>query len=107
VASRTFTQLVSDLSGRDIPDGDGETVEFAYRGKTYAIDLTSKEAAAFDTAIANYVDNARPVGSGRSRKVAGGSDAKQIRAWAKKRGYDVPDRGRIPLSIREEYQAAL
>jgi len=29
-----------------------------------------------------------------------------VRAWAQSNGYEVPDRGRIPSSVREAYQAA-
>ena len=52
MAQRVITQLVSDLSGDEIVDGKGETIEFSYRGASYTIDLTEKEAAAFDKAVA-------------------------------------------------------
>lgn len=35
-----------------------------------------------------------------------GYDPKIVRAWARKNGFDVPDRGRIPAHIREEWRAA-
>ena len=64
MASRVITQLISDLSGEVIKDGKGETVQFSYRGSSYAIDLTDKEAAGFDKAIATYLENATKQGSG-------------------------------------------
>jgi hypothetical protein len=33
-------------------------------------------------------------------------DTAAIRAWAKKNGYEINDRGRVPASIREAYHAA-
>lgn len=58
MAQRVITQLISDLSGEDIADGKGETIEFSYRGSSYSIDLTDKEAAGFDKAIAMYLEHA-------------------------------------------------
>lgn len=110
MASRVITQLVSDLSGDEIPDGQGETVEFSYRGTQYSIDLTEKEVAGFDKSIAMYVEHATKRGSTRgtttSRSGAQTIDAKAVRTWAKEQGIDVPDRGRIPARIRDQFVAA-
>ena len=108
MAQRVITQLISDLSGDEIAEGEGETVEFSYRGTSYKIDLTDKEAAAFDKAIATYVDNATKLGGRRKSSPAGSSgyNAKDVRAWAKSQGIDVPERGRIPGDVLEKYRAA-
>lgn len=45
VAQRVNTQLVSDLSGDEIAEGAGRTVEFSVSGMEYSFDLTDKEAA--------------------------------------------------------------
>ena len=107
VASRTITQLISDLSGDDIPDGKGETIEFAYRGVSYKIDLTKKEASEFDKSIALYLEHATTRGNARraASRSSGGSDAKEIRSWARDHGINLPERGRIPNEIRERYHA--
>ena len=102
-----ITQLISDLSGDEIAEGKGETVEFSYRGTSYKIDLTEKEAAAFDKAIAAYVDNATKVGGRRKSSPSGsGYNARDVRAWAKSQGIDVPERGRIPGDVLERYKSA-
>ncbi len=109
MARRVITHLVSDLSGAEIADGAGETVAFSYRGSSYEIDLTSKEAAAFDKAIATYVENATKTSRRRSSSRAAstnGYDAKVVRAWARDSGIDVPERGRIPLAVVEQYRTA-
>lgn len=110
MASRVITQLISDLSGEEIGDGQGESVQFGYRGTNYTIDLTADEAAAFDEAIASYIENATQQGRARAtRKSAGRTqtgDAKAIREWAQGQGIDVPARGRIPAELREQYEAA-
>lgn len=108
MASRVVTQLISDLSGTEIQDGAGESIAFAYRGQSFQIDLTSKEAAAFDQVMATYVEHATKVASSRSgrKPPRGQSDAPAIRAWAKENGIDVPGRGRIPADVRARYEAA-
>lgn len=110
MASRVITQLISDLSGDEIGEGAGETIEFAYRGTSYTIDLTAKEAAAFDKSIAMYLEHATKSAGGRrssaATKAAGKGDAKAIREWAQAQGLDVPSRGRIPAEVRAQYEAA-
>lgn len=109
MAQRVITQLISDLSGDEIAEGKGETVEFSFRGTSYKIDLTEKEAAGFDKAIATYVDNATKVGGRRKSSAAGSKSdysAKDVRAWAKSQGIEVPERGRIPGDVVEKYKAA-
>jgi hypothetical protein len=108
VASRVVIQLISDLSGVEIPEGKGQTIEFSYRGADYSIDLTEKEAAGFDKSIALYLEHAshRGTARGRAKKPSGrAGDAKAVRAWAKAQGIDIPDRGRIPTDIRERFAA--
>ncbi len=56
------TRLTSDLSGDEVVEGRGETVGFAFRGNRYSIDLTDKEAAEFDRAMAMYIEHATWVG---------------------------------------------
>lgn len=109
MAQRVITQLISDLSGDEIAAGKGETVEFSYRGNTYSIDLTDKEAAGFDKAIAMYLEHATKAGGRRKTSTAGPKsdyNAKDVRAWAKTQGMDVPERGRIPGDVLEQYRAA-
>ncbi len=109
MAKRVITQLISDLSGDEIAEGKGETIDFSYRGVSYTIDLAQKEATAFDKAVAMYLEHATRVG-GRRRSTSAGSgsdyDPKTVRAWAKESGIKVPDRGRIPADVVEKFKAA-
>lgn len=108
MAQRVVTQLISDLTGDDIAEGKGQTIEFAYRGASYSIDLTDKEAAGFDKSIAMYVDHATKLG-GRKRPTATSSrgySPKEVRGWAKDQGIEVPERGRIPADVLKQYQQA-
>ena len=112
MAQVTRIELVDDLDGKPIPQGKGETVAFGLDGTGYAIDLSEKNAAKLRDTFGPYVDAARKVG-GRARRGRGGgrgttdpAQLKAIREWAKANGHEVSDRGRIPASVVEAYQAA-
>jgi hypothetical protein len=84
-------------------------VPFALVGKSYEIDLGTKNAAAFRRAVARYVEAARPIRNGRGVRItrtAIGADARTVKEWARANGYEVSDRGRVPAHIREAFDAA-
>ena len=93
-----------------------ETVSFSLDGTSYEIDLADKNAKEMRDAFSRYVSAARKVGrgnrsssGGRSRGTGGRMDREQagaIRDGARKNGHPVSDRGRIPASVVEAYEAA-
>ena len=112
MAKRVIEQLVSDLSGKDIKDGEGETVKFSIGSTSYQMDLTEAEAGQFYAAVKKYTDVATRTG-GRGARAGGGSKAKSdrgqtqaIRAWARENGRQVSDRGRISQVVQDAYNAA-
>ena len=113
MARRIVHQLVDDLDGTVLDVGSGETVLFSLDGTAYEIDLTDENAAALRSAIAPYVSAARSISSSRGasdasrkRRRPGQQDYSAVRAWAKDNGYQVSERGRVPASIIEAYEAA-
>jgi hypothetical protein len=111
MAQRVRTILISDLSGDEVETG-GESIAFSYRGVDYTIDLTAKEAAGFDKAVARYVEHARKAGRGRSGRASSGAahtNAERIgsiKRWADEQRLDYPRRGRLPKSLVDAYDAA-
>jgi hypothetical protein len=112
MAKRVIEQLVSDLSGKDIKDGEGETVKFSIGSTSYEMDLTEAEAGQFYDTVKKYTDVATKT-SGRGMRAGGGSRAKShrgqtqaIRAWAREDGREVSGRGRISQDIKDAYNAA-
>lgn len=112
MAKRLVTELIDDLDGRLLGDG-GSTVQFGLDGKQYEIDLSRDNAEHLRNTLASYVQAARPAGKAaatgrRGRAVTGSarSDLSAIREWARGRGYQVSDRGRVPLHVIEAYDAA-
>ena len=98
--------LVDDLDGSTAD----RTIYFSWDGTSYEIELSKKNASAFEKAVKPYVDSARRTRSGRVRR--GGSsrggkrDLSAIRDWASKNGFDVSARGRIAASVIDAYEAA-
>lgn len=110
MAQKVVTHLLDDLDGKQAD----ETVSFGLDGALYEIDLSSKNAAKLRDAVAVYVGVARKAGrvpgrgKGRSSGSSAAADREQnqaIREWAKKKGLNVSERGRIPAEIVEKYHA--
>ena len=114
MAQKTVVLLEDDLDGGSAD----ETVTFALDGVCYAIDLAAGNAARLRELFAPYVGAGRRVGrenaplrqpvAGKGPRPGGRarSDPAQlagIRAWARARGIQVSDRGRIPAHIVEQY----
>jgi pyridoxine/pyridoxamine 5'-phosphate oxidase len=105
MATKITVVLEDDLDGGP---GD-ETVRFAVEGTEYEIDLNKKNAAALRKQLAPFVEHARKAGRGQRRRPARSASSRErgsdIRAWAKEQGITVSDRGRIPASVVEQYEA--
>jgi hypothetical protein len=106
MAHRVTVALEDDLDGGPA----AETVRFAFGGADYEIDLSEKNAATFHRQLAPFIEHARRSGRAQSRRPGRTAASRQrsgdIRAWAKEHGIAVSERGRIPASVVEQYQAA-
>jgi hypothetical protein len=106
MAQRVTVELEDDLDG-----GPADaTLRFGLGGMDYEIDLSKKNASRFRRQIAPYIEHARKAGRGQRRRPARAASSRErsgdIRAWAKGQGIAVSERGRIPASVVEQYQAA-
>lgn len=112
MATRHVKQLIDDLDGTVLEDGDGSQVTFSVDGRSYEIDLSNSNAEEFRRAFAPYVDAARSIGSagaGRNRRAASpksGIDLGAVREWAQANGHSVSDRGRVSASVIDAYTSA-
>jgi hypothetical protein len=106
MAKRISVALEDDLDGGPAD----ETVRFGLGGSEYEIDLNKKNARAFRKQIAPFVEHARKAGRGQRRRSVHAAASRErsgaIRAWAKDKGIPVSARGRIPVSVIEQYEAA-
>jgi hypothetical protein len=113
MARKIVHQLVDDLDGTVLEVGEGETLTFSLDGVAYEIDLTDANAAALRDSLAPYVSAGRRISAsqsasaaGRKRRRSGQQDYSAVRAWAKENGYAVSERGRVPASVLDAYNAA-
>src|SRR6266496_2435165 len=106
MAQRVSVELEDDLDG----DPADETLRFGLGGSEYETDLSKKNASRFRREIAPYIEHARKAGRGQRRRPVRAASSREhsgdIRAWAKDHGIAVSERGRIPASVVEQYQAA-
>jgi hypothetical protein len=106
MATRISVALEDDLDGGPAD----ETVRFGLGNSEYEIDLNKKNARTFRKQLAPFIEHARKAGRGQRRRSVRTASSRQrsgdIRAWAKDKGIPVSDRGRIPASVVEQYDAA-
>jgi hypothetical protein len=111
VAQKINVTLEDDLTGGPAD----ETVSFSLDGTSYEIDLTTKNAKALRDALAPYLGAGRRAssgsgrrGSGRRSSSGGGNRERtaEIRAWAKKKGIKVSERGRVSSDVIAQFEAA-
>ena len=86
------------------------TYSFTWDGAAYEIELSKKNAAAFEKTMKPYLDAARRVKSSRGRRTTtnrgGRRDLQAVRAWAAGNGFSVSARGRVASAVIEAYEAA-
>lgn len=114
VAKKTL--IIDDLTG----DAGARTRVLTFEGVEYEIDLTDASFADLRRLLKPYLKAARPVraprsgapssppadSSGPARRASrsdSGSDSATIRAWARSTGVAVPERGRIPATVRASW----
>lgn len=114
MAKQVIEKILCDM--HESEDAVG-TITYAVDGNVYEIDVCAKSKAAFDKAVAPYVERSRKVqrsarparSSGTVRRsratgeIALGPDPQVVRAWAAERGMDVPPKGRLPKTLVDAY----
>lgn len=114
MAQKVTVQLVDDLDGSQ--SKDISTVIFGLDGATYEIDLTEANADILRKALGEFTAHARRTGGRLKRGTASASrsglatasheQAQAVREWARRNGHEVSNRGRIPASLIEAFEAA-
>lgn len=113
MAKRVIHTLIDDLDGQ----AADESITFSLDGVQYEIDLTTKNATKLREALAPFVASGTKVGrgvvtAGRGRSGRGQVPVRPdrevnqaIRDWAKSKGIEVSDRGRIKQEVVDRYHA--
>jgi hypothetical protein len=99
MAQQVVIKKIDDIDGTPA----NETVNFGLDGRSYEIDLN----------LGPYLAKARKAGTRHGRRAStagrrgalGRERAADIRAWAKRHGVTVNQRGRIPAHVVDAYEA--
>ena len=103
MARRTQVFMVDDLTG--IESDDVVTIRYMIDGTTYEIDLAPESSEKFHKAFKRFINKSRII-SKASTKVTimeSGQAISDIREWARKNGFSVGSRGRIPQDALRAY----
>lgn len=113
MAKKVTVELVDDLDGTPIAENGGGTVVFSLERRSYEIDLSDANLARLREALEPFIDAGRVVAAGSAapraraaRPAASSRDLGAVREWARANGHTVSDRGRVPASVIEAYDAA-
>jgi hypothetical protein len=108
MVQKTVVTVVCDLPHDGEIEGN-ETVSFAVDSSAYEIDVCTAHAKELHDIFSGYIEHARRVSVGprrrKTRTGPGRERSSEIRQWARERGEKVSERGRIPASIIQEYEA--
>lgn len=108
VAQKVSVTFACDYDSKEIPNGEHLTRSFSLDGRDYEIDLCVKHSQKFDEAVKRFADHGRRVSSrvtrAKRRTTAHRRRSAEIRAWAKRSGMEVSDRGRIPAQVITKYE---
>jgi nucleoid-associated protein Lsr2 len=110
VAQKIQTLLIDDIDGSEAE----ATLRFGLDGASYEIDLSAAHAAELRDALARFITAGRKVPRAGSRPSAQGArgaaggvaDMTEVREWARSKGIEVKDRGRVPAGIVARYREA-
>ena len=109
VAQKVSVTFACDYDAKEIPSGEHLTRAFSLDGRDYEIDLCERHSQKFDETMRRFADRARrvsaKVGRTKRRTTAHRRRSAEIRAWAKRSGMEVSDRGRIPAQVISKYEA--
>lgn len=105
-------------SGEELSREQTRTVTFGLDGQNYAIDLTDDATAELRDTVGRYIAAGRRLSRQartrtpgrknpqvRQRASADGQDSAAVREWAQANGHRISDRGPIPTTVRQAYDA--
>ncbi|WP_043669595.1 histone-like nucleoid-structuring protein Lsr2 [Streptomyces xylophagus] len=100
------TVIICDISGKE----GAEEVSFSWDGQAYTIDLAESEKGKLAKLLGPYLEKASKVKvetiKATPKKKSGEVNLQAVREWANSNGYQVSNRGRVPVKIMEEYLAS-
>lgn len=111
MAQQTVVEYTDDYTGKALSAENKVTREVIVDGVSYRFDLSAKSSAELDKTLnpwTSLVQGTRVVVSAKTHKGArmDRGQAKALREWAQRNGFDIGTRGRISEEIQEAYRNA-
>ena len=113
MAKRQMDVLVDDIDGTPIVDeSQGRTVPVKIGDIDVELDLTNENIAKLEETFREFIGTATPAPFNGSRRRSGNTttatteDLSVVREWARKNGYEINARGRIPFSVMDAFTKA-
>lgn len=111
MAKTVSVTITDDIDGTPISEDDFVATSFSLNGTEYTIDLSPENQRRFAETMLPYTKAAstrtktakKPSKQDMNAEV---SPNAIVREWAKKQGYEVSDRGRLPGNIMDAYYDA-
>lgn len=111
MAQKTIIIYTDDLTGSESKEVTTHT--FSLNGVNYEIDLSPESYDKLADALGPFIEADRKTGRAKrtasktqGKSAVDGPSAEQVRNWARSQGIEVNERGRVPASVRERYEAA-
>lgn len=110
MSKRQMEVLVDDIDGTPIVDEtQGRTVSVKIGDIETELDLTNENIAALEDRFREFLGTGAQSsvnGSSARRPANSTEDLSVIREWARKNGYSINARGRIPFSVMDAFTKA-
>jgi hypothetical protein len=110
MSKRQMDVLVDDIDGTPILDeSQGRTVPVKIGDIDMELDLTNENIAALEERFKEFLGTGKQApfnGSSNRRPANSTEDLQVIRDWARKNGYTINARGRIPFSVMDAFTKA-
>ena len=106
MARREITQFFDDLDNAPLSEEEVNVVDFSVNGIDYTLDLSAKNRAAFEKALAPYIQVARRKTRGGAGRRTTPERNRMIREWARENNVAVSERGRISADVIEKFEKA-
>ena len=105
IIQKPIVKVIDDYDGAELP-ASTRPVTYQFNGRTFALYLSAASRKAVDTFIADLTDGAEETGPRRGDQIKSPHTIHDLRAWAKKKGYEVSPNRRAPNKVIRAFNDA-
>lgn len=111
MSKRQMEVLVDDIDGTPIVDeSQGRTIPVQIGDFVAELDLTNENIERLESTFREFISAGEgtnvPASRNGTRPTASTEDLSVVREWARKNGYKINARGRIPFSVMDAFTKA-